>query len=1156
MNKYTHDRLVIVVFIGSLIVVLASFFLDFPYDKWYNLLLLIPVGLSVMRVQQTESGFNKDLYSSFKKSTQVFKSELQSFSVSDLENDLSQLKESIEESTLSQESKNELLAEVCALLAEYFSLKGSLDKAEVYENFILAYKHSPEVMRYMEYAATSLRVLKRTDEAIELAKRILKQKPHSPRAWYVMASIDDHFDSDSIPNPVKKDKTYLYLVLNNLIQTNRLYDKRFKGLAIFKEEKVAEEIDSETIHYLILKLAVVFNNELRKDPNNSTATRTKVFENSPTIEWCRSLSHGLINFLKDKDVIDFNPYFNQVFYFYHYSEYLLKGSKEDATSLAKYAKLYWAKKGLETFVQTSIICLSQVGLYKELITLAEEVGIEDFNLDFLVGFTYSALNDHDKALEYLDKHFKQIDIIRREDCGNTVAFFHLLYLKGLDPRNYYLENLRSKEFDGDITRSIIELNSLQYYPQPENQELFNQLDLKLQEKKTELTVNQLSSIGEVYMSLKMYDRAMDFLKAIASPEEYQVSLYLLIHCQNHLKTDHLYLLSLLEKWRLNFETRLEFLEFELSICEKSKWYNRIEQVAEFGLVTYPRNGGLWTYFILSLSLQENKQEKLNRYLNDDLLELAFSSGHVSLITKALFRAKKFDLGLKLIYDKIISEPTDSALKNLYFNLLTFYGNDIKLEEYFVVEAGHSIKVLNDYGKESLIHLRPNVLENSPSHRAFLGKAKGDVILINKKILDKPEKFSVLSIHNKYQGLLFEIMDEASDMSRVNDYEMVSIEPKGKSLDHMNKALIEKLGLLGEKKQTIIKESFEKYERRDIGFTQLAANVSRDQLFELFLDLTNNRSNGYWCLPKALFTSDSLDLTREYVLDFPSIFSLALLSDLIDFNEVLLIVPQSSIDLLKERIHQLEYMEDEPLSLNISVTGGVQPIVQPKSYKTSLISEYKKILDWVIKYCRVIPSIQKLDILSGKLDEFEFEGLYFESLIDTFTIANTNNRVLISDDLNYYRGFGRTLELISIEAFVSHNFNEVLLKSQMVLLRKNFKGITPSYELMKMAFEDNPIFEAPNNVFRKLLRSLNYNCHQDEKVLFDVVDFMSYLFQEKLNKGFKERLSEIIFIETLRSYPKDKVDPNKLITHIDDKFNLLGNDDMVVKKALITAINSL
>ncbi|WP_422353893.1 PIN domain-containing protein [Roseivirga pacifica] len=1121
-----------------------------------NLILLIPLVLSIVVVSKRGNHFNKDLYSSFKKSAQGYKNELKSFSISDLENDLKQLKNNIEESTLNEDSKNELLAEVCLLMGEYYSAKGPPNTTDVYENFVLAHQHAPNVMRYMELAATSLRVLKRTDKAVELAKRILKQKPHSPRAWFVMASIDDNFDSESIPSPVKRDKTYLYLVFNNLIQTNRLYDERFETLGIFEKQEVIGEIDSETIHYWILKLGVVFNRELRKHPNNSTATRNEAHKNSSYIEWCRDLSYKLINLLKGKEVIDFNPYFNQAFYFYHYSEYLLNGRSEDAVSLAKYVKLYWAKKGLETFVQTSIICLSQVGMYTELISLAEEVGIEDFGLSFLVGFTYSALDDQDKALEYLDKHFKQTDDILREDCSNIIAFFHLLYLKKINPRVYFLDNLRSKKFDSDITKSIIELNSLQYYPEPVNQELIDQLGVKLYNKKEELTVYQIASIGEVFISLKEYDRAMDFLKEIKNPEKYQVGLYLLIQCQNHLKTDHKYLLSLLEKWRLNFETRLDFLDYELSICEKSKWYDRIELVAEFGLITYPQNGSLWAYLLLSLSFQEDKKEKLNGFLTADLLELNFSSGQVSLITKVLFRAKKFDLGLNLIYEKIISDPTDSVLKSVYFSLLAFYGNNIDLLDYEVVEAGHTLKVLNGEGKESLIHLRPNILDKSSAHKAFLGKKKGETVILEKKLQDEPEKFKILSIHNKFQGLFFEIMEEAADMSKVTDYDIVSVTPKGKSLEDMNKALVEKFGLTGEKQQSIIKEAFEKYDKREIGFTELAASVARDKLYELFSDLTNDYSNGYWCLPKVLFQNGLFDKNREYVPDFPSICTLALLTDLIDFNQVSLTVPQSLIDLLRERIHQVEHMQDEPLSLSISVTKGVRPTQQPKSFKTALLNGNKKILDWILEYCQVIPSIQKLDIISDKIEEFEDTDLYFGCLIDTFTIANANNRVLISDDLNYYKGFSHALELVGVEAFVEHVFDDVFLESQMVFLKNNFKGITPSYDIMKIAFEDNPILEAPNNVFRKLLRSLNYSCHQNENVLFEVVDFMSYLFQEQLNRGFKERLSETLFIETLRSYPKDKVAPEKLIEHIDEKFNLLGNDDMAVKKALITAIRSL
>jgi|GEM_PF-3998029 len=1157
MNQRTYKALTVFSGITAAIIVVVSFLFELPWSRLFSLVSVVPLIATAYLSNKKTKEFNKELYLNFKNNLENCRDELSSFILGDLEKDLERLISQIEDSSLSENSKSELLAEAHYLLARFHSATGSLDTEKVYENFVLAYEYQPNRIKFQEWACTSLRVLKKEEQALDLSNKVLKSKRHSARAWFVKASIlfNNDFTHSEIPRSLLKNKIYLYLVYNYLYQTHRLYNDEYKDLGQFDLVELPEEIDIDNIHYWIFKLAVVFNSQMHDLPRVSTSGRDLAFDSSQEIKWCHETALRIRNVLDDKDVLK-ATFFNQVYYFYHHSAYLLNGNNSDVFALASCCRKYWKNDGLKAFIEATLICLSQIEEYDEIIALSEDLASVEYDLDFLVGFAYSNLEQPEKALGHLKRHFKNTPDVIAEEATNFIAFFHLLYQCDESPRQFYIDHVVKKEFDSSLTQQILELNSLQFVTQEVDEHEVTVLKNQILNEKDKLLRNQLLSVAQVLLAFERGKEALEILDEMPGLEKEPMELHLLIECLNSLKTDHDRLLESLETWRISFPTRFRFLIIELQICERLKWYDRIEYVAEFGLKSFTNHPGLLTYLILALSFQEGKGEKLDLLLNDSLLEIDFKNKQLELVTKVLFRAKKFSLGLDLIYNRASVEVNNFGLRNTYFALLSFYDKDLDFTEKVSVEKDYTVKLIGKNGRSHLVHLSEEAVINNPGFKSLLGHKKGDNVAIESKYKDHNDLFKIDGIFNKYHGLLLQIIDEVTEKKSLSGYDMVSVDWNGKDFEDMEKAFIEQFGLSGDQYKEAVKDSFKNYEKRKIGFTFLAASFARDKLYELFSDLTHDNSSGYWSLPNSIFKSKSLNQIEEFVPDFASICTFSLLDSLVDFSKFAFVVPQSLIDLLQERVHSLQRMPSEFTSLDISVTGGVKPIFHTEKYKETLLSGYDKVLDWVRRYCKVAYPTNKLDTISVRQEDFQESSLFSEYLIDNLMLANPIHRGFVSDDLQHFQSFSQALNLVSPEYFIKYYFKEEYVNCQLELLRNNFIGITPTAELLQAAFEDNPILEAPNNVFRKTLRSLPYNVHQDDKTLFEVIDFMKFLFKQTLSKSFKMRIAEALFREVFKGYPPFSIEPEEITAHIRSNMSLLGNASTEVCECLIRALNSL
>jgi hypothetical protein len=314
------------------------------------------------------------------------------------------------------------------------------------------------------------------------------------------------------------------------------------------------------------------------------------------------------------------------------------------------------------------------------------------------------------------------------------------------------------------------------------------------------------------------------------------------------------------------------------------------------------------------------------------------------------------------------------------------------------------------------------------------------------------------------------------------------------IDKFNDTLKEVGGLDGTRRQIIIREGTEKFENYQIGFNTFI-NYFDDPL-GIYRYLTTQ--SFFPIIPLIHHPKVNIKIENEFVLDFSSLF---LLYDMtneiqIDFSGVNFIISQFMIDFITEKIAELEIEKED---FSISVTHErVMPIFDRKEYYKKLSIEYKALLNWTEKYCKVYNNENRLGILfqlaqneniTSKKDNLN------SAYTDALLLSDDENRVFLTNDITTLQTYiaGRGYKA-SCECFFEHLFPQYQNVIKAYLISKNYRGITITSDVLWNIYSKDLLMNAWNDFNKCVAYSLSeYN--PNPKNLFIVMSFLKKIFLE-------------------------------------------------------------
>lgn len=1055
---------------------------------------------------------------------------------------LEAISDAIDDSMLSKDLKRVLRAEVSFLRGLCSSDLGEHNEALNY--FVNAGNLDDSKIEILERRCSSLFHLGQEDQAYKLSTQILSDYEDNPRAWFVKCAFEETFNFDNIPSIVAQNRVF-FSIMGNYLQKIKKYDEfEYLSSKQFKMElSIPISLEHSEFSYWFLILFTKYNNELNKYPNDTTLYNSELSKNE-SLEECREISKFILDSTVHSEAYGINPSFLTIKYIYHHCNYLLT---QDRHSILKQAQLIKNEKFQLTHFGFSHVLtgLLQVEATNKVLEFKDHEFVNEMNLYGLIGYAYWHIGQNESASISFLTYIDNLELIDDLECQNIIFGLNVLPSKFFNPEQV-LSEIINKSFSNDYNRRFLEIAC-------KKSSLSNSSIYKLVQPLISwyqnLPVYFKSYLCLLLSQLGKYKECNDLI--ITDLDRESESHFLFIYIQNlyHLKEGHEELIKLLENWRLNFSPNFALTSYEVNIYASLLDYPNLEKVCEFGISNFPEDSNQFLIgLVYSLHKQTGKEKRINELLKEDLLDHNFQWEDAFRLASICFDRGLFDLGLDLIYPIAKAKPDNALIRQAYFAIVTTRVKTIK--QYDTVEIDTVLRIEVD-NERKLLSINEDTLNSVKIAKELMGVKKGGMIVIKGSSFDSGKKVFVVDILDKYHGLVAEIMEEISSSFKETGYEIKAISWEKDNLESFHKTLIEQFGEEGDVRKYNIEKLFEDYYSGRITFRDLVSGVNPNQPFEIYKSVTSNISKGFLSPPIYFFQEIDFSEINEIVIDLTSLPILAALN-ISSSDNFKFLVSQYLIDYLRNKIQEIEEIENEPISLGIT-TKRVEPWFAPEGYKEALLREYKELLGWVEINCQVTYAPEKLDLMLSDPKFHENQTWFNHFGLDSIFLANQSNRLFLTDDLFYYQKF-RGINPISLELFgrlyLNADDNERLVSQ---LIDSNYLGITLSSKILMNCYSENPILESPENKFRKAIKNLPFDYHKDKDMLYQVLEFVREIHLLTLDLGFKRRLSQIVFVEVFKGYPVTPDLASRIKDEVNDRFRLMGRSEMVVLEDITKAM---
>lgn len=1007
------------------------------------------------------------------------------------------LLEALEKSfaTSKQQPSNELYSQILYQKGICNRFLGNKD--ETCQCFISAYTKNKLNIQIKEQAALSYFRIENTTKANELAKELLSENEYNIVAWYISFLSAKTHDFSSIPEFVRQN-----IMFQNMLYNYFNVKKNFKCISLMKEFEMLPNINNynpqditianfdENIFYLNVFFADYIHNYFF-----SFCTL-----NEGNIEILKILKVLLGKILSKIKGSELEKEYGTLFLLNAYVEYILIKDARYIPEMRNYYLKLESKNDILALLCANVLQLS--GEIDYALEILKDSELEESNILFLRAFCYLKKNDKIQYKKAIQGWINSIDKIDKYVVDNYLAsIFTLKDISETDElnlsdfiQNKNFENQQLKTLIETIVKSLIkqELDSYQLLD-------LNKLASDIQQPKL------LLYIADTYYYCRKYELAIDLYKKFVDKDKENRQLFFYIHSLYIAKKDSGELLTLLEKWRLNFSFQPDLLKIEADLCVILHDWNRCLQICNTFLDKDKQDEAF-----LSLKLKcldainedwyDNEIKSIAKFFKDHTFSI---EQNIPIVANILVNRGYFVEGMEILYK--YSDKRNVRFEYLQATLIYSQESQNKelLKEFNEITDGCFVK----YESNGEINFFEMDKKNSDNlYDELLGHKLGDVISI-KRMSSKDYSIRILRIMDKYLCLLDKIFEEAKQPLSglpIESFNINSTDP-----EKMKQDFISLFGQQGDQEKLFKETAINSYYKGELSFTEVIIQVFRNEYLAGYTSLIYEHS-GISIIPLSFYKSVTKPVnTTNYIIDFSSLIILYQIAKEhnITYRHKFLI-SRFIIDIIKQKLRTIQ---SEPKSeLSIVVTSeDITTYRIPENAQQNNIKYLENLLRWIEENCEVVVSPRVIDLKRNIDIEYE-KNDFIDYILNTLLVCEDKQGILLTDDLVYFKF---NLAQIQFSMSTEQYIKSILGDEHPALIefiKNKYKGFTLTEKQLLDEFDKK--INSQNNYYTNCLENISMACAPQ------CVKLVNKITQSQLDMNQQEIEIKNIFINMLKNGP--------------------------------------
>ena len=875
---------------------------------------------------------------------------------------------------------------------------------EAYRENLRAWSLDKTNIMYGQSAAISLHRMNDAAELDKLLNNLVLLDQYNPVYWALEVlhelNAGTSFDSalDRVPLFVKKDFTFLRVLYNESDATVH-QQMREHGMTPdclqYVEHPVTIDGYNEAIFWINSTLEKVFQIYFLDYYVNNQEHR----------EQMKALNAMLGQFLSAVRGSEISDNFEKLEFLHTYTAFSLSSAQRDALQLEA---IYLRMVNKDTlFAIQAANALQLTDLKSRAVALLESVNQLTSEGLLLLLFCYQKMDDMD-GYRTASKRFVQ-SITAFEDRFLLMFLNLIIELKLLGQLQFFTPEdfLSGKTFADPDQEQLIRAVVALLFEGADQQQLDYVAKFANETEDTRLA----DILGSAFFAAEQYQHALEILGKNLEGKQDGRELYQYIHAQNKTGNDYKELLYLLENWRNTSTFNPQFLRLEAQLRQELVDWPAVVEICEKYLEQLADDSAMFALYVQALH-KFNAPEAIEKIkgIPERAKSVDFHRPvHVVPISQILSLHGMNKQAFELIYP-FAADPKAIDVRTAYTGLV-FRETDLidVLAEYEVVEHGHYVSYMRD-GKVSYVEMDERA-QIHVVYKQFIGKAKGDKLIIPRRMSNLSDEYTIRRIMNKYLSLFDEILNQAKDDPHAGlPFETIDIDPEhpGGILGMFEK-MFGKRHRVEEKTKDA---DFNAYYVGTMSFSELVSAQYGQKYIQGYYGLIRYR-NGINTIRRIFFAQHVLNENSQIVLDFTT---LALFYQMWLFHghefRHKFIVSKYLVELFNNELSDLQYRTD-PFSNTMADLGKVAIDDSHFDFIKDQKTYLSRLLEWIGNNCDVKLSDNTIDMIKKAGLKMGENAVIDAAMSTLLLVTDDANRILVSDDT-----FSLKMQLLPLEKVMS------------------------------------------------------------------------------------------------------------------------------------------